>query len=201
VSLLSNLRNYPDVDPDILKGYLAHDKYVIVNDKMETNEKGVFAVGDVLGPSRIMLAHAASAEGIVASENAMGYKRFMNYNAVPAAIFTMPEIADVGLTEIQAHEQKRDYQAHRILFRTTGKAQVLGDIAGEVKMISERGSSRLLGVHVVGPRATELIAEATLALQMKATANELAPTIHAHPTLAEIMMEVSLKALGRSLHG
>ena len=175
--------------------------WILVDDKMQTTAPGVYAIGDVLGPEKIMLAHVASAEGLIASENAMGGNRRMNYEVVPSAIFTMPEVANVGLTEAQAGEQGCDYRADRILFRVIGKAQVMGDIAGEVKIISERGSGRLLGVHVVGPRATELIAEATLALQMKATVNELAATIHAHPTLAEIMMEASLKALDRSLHG
>ncbi|HIJ57908.1 MAG TPA: dihydrolipoyl dehydrogenase [Deltaproteobacteria bacterium] len=175
--------------------------WILTDDKMQTTAPGVYAIGDVLGPEKIMLAHVASAEGLIAAENAMGGNRRMDYGVVPSAIFTMPEVADVGLTEARAGEQGCDYRADRILFRVIGKAQVMGDIAGEVKIISERGSGRLLGVHVVGPRATELIAEATLALQMKATVNELAATIHAHPTLAEIMMEASLKALGRSLHG
>jgi len=175
--------------------------WILSDDQMQTSAPGVYAVGDALGPEKVMLAHVASMEGLIAAENAMGGNRRMNYGVIPSAIFTMPEVADVGLTESQAGEQGCDYRADRILFRVIGKAQVMGDIAGEVKMISERGSGRLLGVHVVGPQATELIAEATLALQMKATVNELAATIHAHPTLAEIMLESSLKALGRSLHG
>ncbi|MDF1592617.1 MAG: dihydrolipoyl dehydrogenase [Desulfobacterales bacterium] len=175
--------------------------WILADEKMQTRASGVYAIGDVLGPEKVMLAHVASAEGLIAAENAMGENHRMNYGVVPSAIFTMPEVADVGLTEAQAGEQGCDYRADRILFRVIGKAQVMGDIVGEVKIISERGSGGLLGVHIVGPRATELIAEATLALQMKATVNELAATIHAHPTLAEIMMEASLKVLDRSLHG
>ncbi|MEW6672935.1 MAG: dihydrolipoyl dehydrogenase [Thermodesulfobacteriota bacterium] len=175
--------------------------WILADDGMQTSAPDVYAVGDVLGPEKIMLAHVASMEGLVAAENAMGGGSRMNYEVVPSAIFTIPEVAGVGLTEEQAGKQGRAYQADRILFRVMGKAQVLGDIAGEVKMISERGGGRLLGVHIIGPQATDLIAEATLALQLKATAGDLAATIHAHPTLAEIMMEASLKALGRSLHG
>lgn len=190
-----------DIGLEILAVKKDSKGWILADDQMQTSAPGVYAIGDVLGPEKIMLAHVASAEGLAAAENAMGGNRRMNYGVVPSAVFTMPEVADVGWTEAQAGEQGCDYRADRILFRVIGKAQVMGDIAGEVKIISERGSGRLLGVHVVGPRATELIAEATLALQMKATVKELAATIHAHPTLAEIMMEASLKALGRSLHG
>jgi len=175
--------------------------WILADETMQTGAPDVYAIGDALGPEKIMLAHVASMEGLIAADNAMGGNRRMNYGVVPSAIFTMPEVAGVGLTESQAGEQKRDYRADRILFRVIGKAQVTGDIAGEAKIISERASGKLLGVHLVGPQATELIAEATLALQLKATVNELAATIHAHPTLSEIMMEGSLKALGRSIHG
>jgi dihydrolipoamide dehydrogenase len=175
--------------------------WVVTNHKMETGAPDVYAIGDLLGPTKIMLAHVASAEGRVAAENAMGGEGAMDYSAVPCAIFTSPEIANVGLTEVQALEQGYEIRADTVLFRSLGKAQVIGEIAGEAKIVSEKDSGRILGVHLIGPHATDLVAEATLALRMGATVQELAHTIHAHPTLAEIMLEASLKAIDRPLHG
>lgn len=175
--------------------------WVMTNERMETSAADVYAIGDLLGPSKIMLAHVASTEGLVAAENAMAGRRSMDYNIVPGAIFTSPEVANVGLTEAQAKTQGYEVRADSVLFRTLGKAQVIGDIAGQAKIVSEIGSGKILGVHMIGPHATDLIAEGTLALQTGAKVQDLAATIHAHPTLAEIMLETSLKALDRSLHG
>jgi dihydrolipoamide dehydrogenase len=175
--------------------------WVDANDRMETKIPGVYAIGDLLGPSKIMLAHVASTEGIVAAENAMGANRTMDYSVVPGAIFTTPEVANVGLSEAQAKEQGHTVRADSVLFRTLGKAQVIGEIAGEAKIISNANSGKILGVHIVGPHATDLIAEATLAMQMGGSVQDIASTIHAHPTLDEIMLEGSFKALDRSLHG
>ena len=148
-----------------------------------------------------MLAHVASREGLVAAENAMGGHEIMDYRAVPGAIFTMPEVANVGLTEIQAKEEGYEVKSNSVLFRTLGKAQVIGEIAGQVKILSEVGSGTILGVHMVGPHVTDLIAEATLALRMGCRLKDLAETIHAHPTLSEVMSEASFAALGKPLHG
>ncbi|WP_419658628.1 GcvL: dihydrolipoyl dehydrogenase (E3 component of 2-oxoglutarate dehydrogenase complex) [Desulfosarcina variabilis str. Montpellier] len=175
--------------------------WITVNDRMETAVSGVYAIGDVLGPEKIMLAHVASTEGQVAAENAMGAKREMDYQVVPGAIFTTPEVANVGLSEAQARDKGVDVRADSVLFRTLGKAQVIGEIAGQAKIVSEKDSGKILGVHIVGPHATDLIAEAALAMQMGGSVTDVAATIHAHPTLAEIMLEVSCKALDRSLHG
>ncbi len=175
--------------------------WIIADDRMETNVAGVYAVGDVLGPKKIMLAHVASTEGMVAAENALGGSRVMGYEAVPGAIFTLPEVANVGLTEAQAALQGVEARAETVLFRALGKARVIGEIAGEAKIVSDRKTGRVLGVHLVGPHATDLIAEAALAMKMGATVQDLANTIHAHPTLSEIMLETSLKSLGMSLHG
>jgi dihydrolipoamide dehydrogenase len=175
--------------------------WVLADEAMQTRDKRIYAVGDVCGPSRIMLAHVATAEALVASENALGGERTMSYDTVPGCIFTSPEVANVGLTEAQAMEKGLDFRAESVLFRTMGKAQATGEIAGQAKMIADRSSGRLLGVHIVGPHATELIGEATLALQTGCTVQALADTIHAHPTLSEIMVEVAAKASGRPLHG
>jgi len=175
--------------------------WIIADERMETSVPGVYAIGDVLGPAKIMLAHVASKEGLIAAENAMGKNRTMDYNIVPGAIFTMPEVANVGLTEAQAKKQGHNVRADTVLFRNVAKAQVMGEIAGEVKIVSDTETGRILGVHMIGPHATDLIGEGTLAIQMGCTVKELAETIHAHPTLAEIMLEASYKALSKALHG
>ncbi len=175
--------------------------WILTDEFMATNTADVYAVGDALGPAKVMLAHVASREGMIAVENAMGDKREMNYNVIPSAIFTMPEIANVGLSEIQAREKGFQVKAESVLFRTIGKAQVMGEIAGEAKIVADAETGRILGVHIIGPHATDLIAEGTLAVQTGCTLKDLAGTIHAHPTTAEIMFEVSLKALGQALHG
>lgn len=175
--------------------------WILADDRMKTNIDHVYAIGDILGPDKVMLAHVASAEAIVAAENAMGRGRKMKYHAVPGAIFTMPEVASVGLSEAQAKEQQLDVRCDSVLFRVLGKTQALGELAGEAKVISEIGTGKVLGVHLVGPHATDLIAEGTLAVSTGQRVQDIADTIHAHPTLSEVMLEVSLKAMDRSLHG
>ena len=175
--------------------------WIKANERLETNVEGIYAIGDVLGPSKIMLAHAASTEGIMAVENIMGHDRTMNYELVPSAIFTFPEVANVGLTESQARERGHDARSDSFQFRTLGKPQAMGEIVGQVKIVSEARSGKILGVHIVGPRATDLIAEGTLAIRLGATVEDLAHTIHAHPTLAEALMETAHKAIGAGLHG
>lgn len=168
------------------KGFLS------VNDKMETSVNGIYAIGDILGPEKIMLAHVATREALVAAENAMGGNAKMRYDVVPGAVFTMPEIGSVGLSEAGALEKGYDIKCRQLNFRSIGKAHAMGEIAGEVKIISEAETGRILGVHITGPHATDLIAEGTLALSQGLTVKDIARTIHAHPTLAEIMGEVSL---------
>jgi dihydrolipoamide dehydrogenase len=175
--------------------------WIITNEKMETSIAGVYAIGDVLGPSKVMLAHVASAEGLVAAENAVGGNKKMDYTAVPGAIFTTPEIANVGLTEAQAKKINDHVRADSVLFRTLGKAQVEGEIAGMAKIVSDVDTGRILGVHIVGSHATDLIAEGTLAIKSGCSVKDLAATIHAHPTFSEVMQEASFKALDRPLHG
>lgn len=175
--------------------------WVIADEKMQTAARNVYAIGDVLGPAKVMLAHVASTEGEIAAENIMGASKTMRYDVIPGAIFTMPEVANVGLSETQAKETNENIRADSVLFRTLGKAQVIGEIAGFAKIISDKASGKILGAHIVGPHATDLIAEATLAIRTGATVKALSETIHAHPTLAEVMLEVSFKALDLPLHG
>ncbi|THB79691.1 MAG: dihydrolipoyl dehydrogenase [Desulfobacteraceae bacterium] len=175
--------------------------WIKVNENLQTNIENVWAIGDILGPSRVMLAHVASHEGIIAAENILGQKKEMNYDVIPGAIFTMPEIGTVGLSESEALKKCMDIECFSVNFRTLGKAQAIDEIAGEVKVIVNKADRTLLGVHMIGPHATDLIAEATLAIQQKVTVEQIAHTIHAHPTLAEIMGEVALKASGSAIHG
>ena len=170
--------------------------WIDVNEKLETNVQDVYAIGDILGPQKVMLAHVASHEGMIAAQNAMGDESIMDYEAIPGAIFTMPEIGTVGLSEAEARKKGYDVDAVAINFRTLGKAQAINELAGTAKMIVEKGSQKVLGVHLIGAHATDLIAEATLAIRKGLSAEDIAHTIHAHPTLAEIMGEVSLKACG-----
>jgi dihydrolipoamide dehydrogenase len=175
--------------------------WIEVDERMETLTKGVFAIGDILGPNKVMLAHVASHEGIIAAENAMGKNSIMNYSVIPGAIFTMPEIGTVGLSESEALKKGFDINCFTVNFRALGKAQAIDELPGFAKMIVEKKSGKILGVHLIGAHATDLIAEATLAVQMRMTVEDIAHTIHAHPTLAEIMGEIALKASGRAVHG
>jgi len=175
--------------------------WIQANEKMETSVKGVYAIGDILGPEKVMLAHVASHEGIAAAQNAMGMETVMDYEVIPGAIFTMPEIGTVGLSESQAAKNGYNVEVFHVNFRNLGKAQAINEIAGMAKMVVEKKSKKILGVHIIGAHAADLIAEATLAIEQGLTAGDVAHTIHAHPTLAEIMGELSLKACGTPIHG
>ena len=171
---------------------------IIVNDSMETNVAGIYAVGDVTGT--VMLAHVASHQGLIAAANALGGKAVMDYAVVPAGIFTMPEIGSVGMREQQAREKGIRYRVGRFPFRGLGKAHAMGEITGLAKIIADADTDRILGVHVCGAHATDLIHEGALAMQMGATAHQLGRMIHAHPTLAEAMMEAAEDVHGMAIH-
>ncbi len=171
---------------------------VAVNDYLETNVPDVYAIGDVTG--RIMLAHVASYQGELAVENALGRRHAADYRAVPNCIFTIPEIAGAGMTEREAKEQSIPYQVSRFPFSALGRAQTMGETIGTVKIICESPSGKVLGMHIMGPHATDLIAEGCLAIQLGATAKDIAHTIHAHPTLPEAVREAALGQLDGALH-
>lgn len=158
---------------------------------LQTNVPGIYAVGDVLGPARIMLAHVASMEGLVAVRNCLGASEVMEYSTVPAAVFTSPEVATVGLTESQAREQGYNVACPQSNFRELGKAQAMGELAGLFKLVVDVDTGKLLGAHLAGAHVSDIIAEPTLAMQLGATAKDLARTIHAHPTLAEGIFETA----------
>jgi dihydrolipoamide dehydrogenase len=160
---------------------------------LATTSKGVYAIGDLLGPSRMMLAHAAATEGRVAAENALGGSKTMDYRSIPSAIFTTPEVANTGLTEKQALDLGYQVDTSKVLFRTLGKAHAEAEIAGQGKIVSDQSTGKLLGAHLIGPRVTEYIGEMVLALNKGCTVNDLAEVVHPHPTFSEILGDLALK--------
>lgn len=173
-------------------------KTIKVDEKMRTNIPGIYAVGDVVG--KIMLAHVASREGIVAVENISGKEVLMDYKVVPNCVFSMPEVASVGLTEEEAKKENNNIKISKFPFMANGKALGMGETEGMVKIIADGDTLELLGVHILGVHASDLIAEGTLALSMEATAFEIVNTIHAHPTLAETIAEAAEGITGKPIH-
>jgi len=167
---------------------------IIVNAQMETSVPHVYAIGDVTGG--ILLAHVASAEGTLAAINAMGGQKDIDYKVVPSCIYTLPELACVGMTEQQAHDQGIKMVIGKSQFTGSGKALAMGENKGMVKIIAEAKSGKILGVHILGPQATSLISEAALAIKLGATVEDIADTIHAHPSLPETLMEAAEYAVG-----
>jgi dihydrolipoamide dehydrogenase len=171
---------------------------VRVDDNFQTSAPGVYAIGDLIhGP---MLAHKASDDGVVCVERFAGVKAHINYDTVPSVIYTWPEVASVGLTEEQAKERGHSYKVGRFPFRGNARARCMDESEGLVKVLADQRSDRLLGVHIFGPRASELIAEAVTVLEFGGGAEDVARICHAHPTLSEAVREAALDVLGRSLH-
>lgn len=171
---------------------------IIVDEKLQTNVPGIYAIGDVIGG--IMLAHLASKEGIVAAENAMGGDSRVNYDVVPAAIFTSPEIGSVGLREKQVAEKKINYKVGKFQFRGLGKAHAMGEISGMFKIISDADTDKILGAHIIGAHASDLVHEIAVAMEKDLTVKDIAHTIHAHPTLAEGIMEAAEDVHDMAIH-
>ncbi len=170
-----------------------------VNDRMETTVKGVYAIGDVTG--RVLLAHVASRQGIVAVENIMGGDSRMDYDGVPAAIFTMPEIGSVGLREQDAAARGIPVKTGRFPYRGLGKAHAMGEIVGLFKVVADAKTDKVLGVHICGAHASDLVHEGALAIRMGATSRQLGSMVHAHPTLAEGLLEATEDVHGMAIHG
>lgn len=176
------------------KGFIQVDEY------QQTGEAHVYAIGDVVPTP--LLAHLASKEGIVAVEHIAGYKdvRPINLRLVPNCTYCDPEVASVGLTEAKAREAGYDVKVGKFPFSASGKARILGEEEGFVKIVSESNYDEILGVHIIGPHATELIAEACVAMQLESTAEELGRTMHAHPTVSEAVMEAAENVHGLAIH-
>jgi dihydrolipoamide dehydrogenase len=165
---------------------------------METSVRGIYAIGDVIGVP--FLAHKASKEGMVAAEAIAGLPSEADYRAMPAAIFTDPEIATVGLSESDAKADGVPIQVGKFPFLASGRALTTGDANGFVKVIAEEETGLVLGVEIVGPDASDLISEAALAIEMGAVAEDIALTIHPHPTLPESLKEAAEDVEGRAIH-
>ena len=173
--------------------------FIETNEFMQTSVSHVYAIGDVVDTP--WLAHVASAEGILAVEHMAGEAaRPLNYDRVPAVTYCDPEVASVGLTEAQARERGYDVACGKFPFTALAKAAIEGQTDGFVKVVRETRYDELLGVHIIGPHATDLIAEACVALQIESTTEELFRTIHAHPTLSEAVAEAAHAAVGHAIH-
>jgi dihydrolipoamide dehydrogenase len=185
-------------------GVALENGFIKVDARMETSAKGIYAIGDVTGTWS--LAHVASAQGIVAAGNAAGGDKAMDYTAVPACVYSDPEVATVGLTEDEARKRGIDVAVGRFPVSSNGKSMIMGEKEGMAKIVTDRATGEILGAHVMGPRATETIAEICVAIRLESTIEELAGTIHPHPTAGEILWEAARhaecrEAGGRGAHG
>jgi len=173
--------------------------FVKVSPHMETSVKGLYAIGDMAGAP--LLAHKAMAEGVVAAEAIAGKNpRPVDYGNVPSCTYCRPQVASIGLTEAQARANGREIAVGKFPFTASGKAVALGDTEGFIKVVADKATGELLGAHIVGPEATELIHEFAVGRTLEATLEELIHTIHAHPTLSEAALEATLAALGHPIH-
>jgi len=172
--------------------------FVSVDEHLETNIKGVYAIGDVVpGP---MLAHKAEEEGVAVAERIAGGEPHVNYNTIPGVVYTAPEVAAVGKTEEQLQEEGIDYKVGKFPFMANGRAKAMSSVDGFVKILACAKTDKVLGVHIIGQDAGTLIAEAVLAMEFGGSAEDIARTCHAHPTLNEVVKEAALAVAGRAIH-
>ena len=171
--------------------------FVEIDDRLRTNVPNVYAIGDVTGKQ--LLAHLAMHQGVVAAEAIAGIGHPMDYKVVPACTYTHPEVASVGLSEKKARDAGYDVQIGRFPFQANGRALTHGDAEGLVKIVADKKYGELLGVHIIGPTASELIPEAALGIRLESTLEDIAGTIHAHPTMAEAVGQAAWAALGGAL--
>ena len=163
-----------------------------------TNVPGIYAIGDVItGP---MLAHKAEEEGVALAEMLAGQKPHVNYGAIPSVVYTWPEVASVGETEEQLKARGAAYKVGKFPFTANGRARAMGDMDGFVKILADKATDKVLGAHIIGPDAGTLIAELVLAMEFGASAEDVARTCHAHPSLNEAVKEAALAVDGRALH-
>ena len=171
---------------------------VIVDHQMRTNVPNIYAIGDVVGGK--LLAHKAEEEGVIAAEVIAGKPVEMHYKSMPSVVYTWPEIASVGLAEHEVKETGREYRVGKFPFSANGRARTMGESAGLVKVIADKNTDELLGVHMIGPNVSEMISEVVLAFEYRGSAEDIGITVHSHPTLSEAVKEAALAALGRAIH-
>ncbi len=179
-------------------GIVLEKGFIKVNEKLETSVPSVYAIGDVTG--KVMLAHVASAQGLIAAANAAGKNQKMDYSIVPGCIYTSPEIATVGLTEAEAIKQGNKVKVGRFPVSANGKSMIMGETEGLVKIVTDETTGEILGTHILAPRATDMIGEMCLAMKLESTVEELSSTIHPHPTVNEIIMEAAHDVEGLCVH-
>lgn len=172
--------------------------FIPVNEHFATSAEGIYAIGDVIGGP--MLAHKAEKEGVAVVERITGGYGYVNYNAIPSVVYTDPEIASVGRTEEQLQEAGIAYRKGEFSFRANGRARTLDQVEGKAKILADAKTDRVLGVHIIGPRAGDLIAEAVAAMEFGASSEDLAMITHAHPSLSEVLKEAALDVAGRAIH-
>jgi dihydrolipoamide dehydrogenase len=173
--------------------------FVKISPRMETSAKAIYAIGDMAGPP--LLAHKAMAEGIVAAETIAGKNpRPIDYGNVPSCTYCRPQVASIGLTEAKAKDNGREVTVGKFPFTASGKAVALGETDGFVKVVADKATGEVLGAHIVGPEATEMIHEFAVGRTLEATLEEIIHTIHAHPTISEAALEATLGALGQAIH-
>ncbi len=172
---------------------------IIVDEKMATNVAGIFAIGDVTG--KLPLAHVASAQAVLAVENIAGLEtQPLDYTYMPKATYCIPQIASFGLTEAEAREQGKEINVGTFNVQANGKALAMGETAGMVKLVVDAKHGELLGGHMIGPEVTELLGELSMTRMLEGTVLELGWTVHAHPSLSEMLKEAALGAQGRTIH-
>ena len=177
---------------------LDEKKRIKTNKNFETNIKDIFAIGDViLGP---MLAHKAEDEGIAVAENIVGQSGHVNYDTIPGVIYTTPEVAAIGQTEEQLKEKKINYKIGKFSFMANSRAKAIDDAEGFVKILADEKTDKVLGAHLIGPHAGELIAEIGIAMEFGASSEDIARTCHAHPTFSEAVKEAALSVDKRAIH-
>jgi dihydrolipoamide dehydrogenase len=195
---IGRVPNTAGLNPEAVGLVLDERGFVAVDDDCRTNLPNVWAVGDVVrGP---MLAHKAEEEGVAVAERIAGQHGHVNFNTVPWVIYTSPEIAWVGQTEQQLKAAGRAYRAGTFPFAANGRARALGDTTGMVKFLADATTDEILGVHIVGPLASELISEAVVAMEFRASSEDIARICHAHPSLAEATKEAALAVDKRALN-
>ena len=195
---IGRVPNTTGLNPEAVGLQVDERGFVVVDDECRTNLPRVWAVGDVVrGP---MLAHKAEEEGVAVAERIAGQHGHVNFNTVPWVIYTSPEIAWVGQTEQQLKAAGRAYRAGTFPFAANGRARALGDTTGMVKFLADEKTDEILGVHIIGPMASELISEAVVAMEFRASSEDIARICHAHPSLAEATKEAALAVDKRALN-
>ncbi len=171
---------------------------IVVDAQMRTNLPNVYAIGDAVGGK--LLAHKAEEEGVIAAEVISGHKAHMDYKSMPSVVYTWPEIASVGLAEHEVKESGREYKVGKFPFSANGRARTMAETSGFVKFIADAKTDELLGCHIIGANASDLIQEIVLAFEYRGSSEDIGITVHSHPTLSETVKEAALGVLGRSIH-